>query len=431
VQGALYVVSSRAMEGLSLFRDARDYETYLELLSQYQAQFGFKLFAFVLLPDQLHLCLELTNGTPLSTIMHALNSRYTKRYCGRYGHTGHVFQERFKATVAEKGPWLLRTTAYLHALPAHAGLADETTLATYRWSSYPRYLEATTAVGPVLLDEVAEVKELLARERSDWAYEFYVQDMPAQEWEEVRQALASPIVGSPEFVEALRHQSPSLQQVEGGRWKMEANAVPSTFDLRPSTSDLPPSASSAPSPKRSWRRLTVVATSLAAVVIGVYAVGELSVRRHTRLLASHYQRLLDGGRGGLLPGVASAHLTSIRPLGLAGTVWDVQVRSLDGTQGSFKERLQFQQGRVVIGGTPDGAAFRYTLTPQSEGGAVWEMIQAGQGGALLSWRGTWRGGETMVGVVVRQEPGQSQVTLEFIGYSHLADGAVRDTAREL
>lgn len=422
VQGALYVVSSRAMEGLALFRDERDYHTYLELLDQYQAQFGFKLFAYVLLPDQLHLCLELTNETPLSTIMHALNSRYTKLYCGRYSHTGHVFQERFKATVAEKAPWLLRTTAYLHTLPAHAGLADETSLVTYRWSSYPRYLEAGTAAGPALLDEVAEVKERLARERSDWSYEFYVQDMPAQEWEEVGEALKQPIIGSPTFVESLRHQPQVPSRPEDPSW---LRVQGTTFQPPASGLQLP-----IPSPERSSRSRVLVAASLAAIVIGVYVAGELSVQRDTRVLALKYQRLLDGGGRGLLPGIAQAHLASRQPIQLAGTVWDVRIRSLDGSRDSFKERLQFQQDRVVIGEKPEGAARRYTFTPQSDGGAVWETIQAGQGGALLSWRGTWRG-EVMLGTIVRQEPGQSQVTFEFIAHPHLADGEVSDTAREL
>src|SRR3989338_3921198 len=140
VEGALYYISCRAIEKTALFKDQADYEAYLQLLETYRSQFGFKLFAYALLPDQLHLCLELTNKATISTVMHAINSRYTKYYGKRYGHAGHLFQERFKATLMEKTPALLRLTGYLHTLPLRLGMVRE--LQAYRWSSSLHYLTA-------------------------------------------------------------------------------------------------------------------------------------------------------------------------------------------------------------------------------------------------------------------------------------------------
>ena len=47
-EGALYLVTSRALEGKLLFEDRTDYEVFLSFLKEYQAQFGFKLFSYVL-----------------------------------------------------------------------------------------------------------------------------------------------------------------------------------------------------------------------------------------------------------------------------------------------------------------------------------------------------------------------------------------------
>ena len=71
IDGALHYVTARAIAPLVLFKDEKDYAVYLELLEEYRRKFGFKLYAYVLFPDHLNLCLEPTNGTTISSIMHA------------------------------------------------------------------------------------------------------------------------------------------------------------------------------------------------------------------------------------------------------------------------------------------------------------------------------------------------------------------------
>ena len=102
--GALYHVASQAMAGTQLFQDSADYEVYLDFLKEAKTRFGFRVYAFVLLPQELHLLVELTNDTTISTIMHALNSRYTKYAAKRHGISGHVFKARFSMTLLEKTP---------------------------------------------------------------------------------------------------------------------------------------------------------------------------------------------------------------------------------------------------------------------------------------------------------------------------------------
>ena len=138
LNGALYYVTSRSLEGMSLFKDHEDYRTYLEFLKAYQAEFGFRLFAYSLLPNEVHLCLELTTRTTLSTIMHAMTSRYTKYHNKRYAHTGHLFGGRFKDVLMEKVPHLAKIVTYLHLLPVRLGMASDP--AQYVWTSYNSYV---------------------------------------------------------------------------------------------------------------------------------------------------------------------------------------------------------------------------------------------------------------------------------------------------
>lgn len=76
IEKVLYFVTAKVNDGRTLFCDTQDYAGYLELLSEYKNEYGFKLFAFALMPKQLCLLVELKNDVTISTVMHDLNPRY-------------------------------------------------------------------------------------------------------------------------------------------------------------------------------------------------------------------------------------------------------------------------------------------------------------------------------------------------------------------
>ena len=85
IENVLYLITARGAQDRYLFSDPEDFSAYLDPLKEYKEEYGFKLFAFALLPKRLCLLIELKNDVTISTIMHNLNSRYTKAYNGRYG----------------------------------------------------------------------------------------------------------------------------------------------------------------------------------------------------------------------------------------------------------------------------------------------------------------------------------------------------------
>lgn len=133
IKGALYYVTSRGDHEQDLFKSDADYSAYLELLKKYKEQYAFKLFAFVLLPNHIHLLIELTGDCTISQIMHALNSNYTKYFNGRYDRKGHLFQERYKMVIAEKAPYTSSITSYIHEHPVRLGIVK--TAGEYKYSS--------------------------------------------------------------------------------------------------------------------------------------------------------------------------------------------------------------------------------------------------------------------------------------------------------
>ncbi len=414
VEGALCYVSSHAAEGRPLFRDGQDYETYVDLLNEARDRFGFRLFAYALLPNQLHLVLELSGEATISTIMHALNSRYTKSVRKRYGPTPHVFQERFRLTLVEKAPSLLRVTGCLHTLPTRCGAADDDL--RYRWSSYPSYLAAEgSSNGPSLRGEVQEVLGVLAQAHPETAYDQYVQSVPAAEWDRLQQALS-------------RHRalgSPSFHERVAQRRATATRAVADPVRHAPPDGPMP-----MPQPRPSGgsrRALTpALSTSLAIAFVslcaaGLYARNLETLKDTVRAMAYERMLALHGGQTSDpdTEEPTETRLASYRPeMPLNGTTWAIDLYAIADAAdpGRQQDRLEFRGGKInsVFLSGQGFFASRYTVAKQGQDVTVWETVQTDRTGAVVSWRGIIRN-QTMHGVITRQVAGAPAVTLNFVG----------------
>jgi len=146
--------------------------------------------------------IELKNGVTISTIMHALNSLYTKTYNARYGKRGHLFQERFRAVVADKKTYLRELTAHIHSNAKRIGLVKES--AEYVYSSYPLYLgraNGTLDMG----QEISEVLSEFAGMGGIEAYQHYVENYEKKKATSLNLLLTrKSIIGPVEFVTMIR-----------------------------------------------------------------------------------------------------------------------------------------------------------------------------------------------------------------------------------
>ena len=211
IEGGLFYVTSRGDNNADIFKDNDDYKAYLELLRKYKAQHGFKLFAYVLMPNHLHLLIELKEGITISDIMHDLNSNYTKYFNGRYQRKGHLFQERYKMAIVEKEQYILKVAAYIHMNPLILHLAEN--LTDYAYSSYALFGGARPT-GPAM-DE--EIKELRARN-----YQNFLAGIPKDEMEKFGKELnKNTILGSSEFAERVKKQAAELEAAEAKKTGVE------------------------------------------------------------------------------------------------------------------------------------------------------------------------------------------------------------------
>jgi REP element-mobilizing transposase RayT len=130
--GTLHHVIARGNERRDVFHDDSDREDYLERIARYRERFGFRLYAYCLMPNHVHLAVE-QGAASLSAFMQALQSSYTQRFNRRHARVGHLFQGRYKSFLVECDRYLIALIRYIHENPVKAGIVRESHV--YPWSS--------------------------------------------------------------------------------------------------------------------------------------------------------------------------------------------------------------------------------------------------------------------------------------------------------
>ncbi len=193
--GALYHVLGRGNQKQDVFLDDEDRHVYLKRVQRYKEEIGFFLYAYVLMPNHVHLLIE-TYKEPLSKIMQRINLTYTQYFNRKYDTVGHVFQGRYKALLCDRDEYLLSLVKYIHLNPVRANLADGPR--QFRWSSHQEYLNGRA--------EISDAETILkffspdlptARKRYE---EFVGKDIGKERNEAFYKPLRQQILGDEEFL---------------------------------------------------------------------------------------------------------------------------------------------------------------------------------------------------------------------------------------
>ena len=134
LENGCYHIITRGNQKQLVFLDAQDYKKYLTFLSKYKKRYKFKLYCFCLMPNHVHLIIEVEDPNNLSKIMKTLNLSYTLHFNTRHKKVGHLWQDRFKSKVIQKDAYLLECINYIEANPIRASLVSSAN--EYLWSSY-------------------------------------------------------------------------------------------------------------------------------------------------------------------------------------------------------------------------------------------------------------------------------------------------------
>ncbi|MEW6360014.1 MAG: transposase [Planctomycetota bacterium] len=135
--GGVFHVITRGNNREAVFLEDNDFEHYRSLLRRYRAKFKFKLFAYALMPNHVHLLIETSTEGSISKIMHCINTAYAMYFNNKYDHVGHVWQGRFHSAVVDSENYLLEVMRYVDLNPVRAEMSSRPD--QYEWSSHRHY----------------------------------------------------------------------------------------------------------------------------------------------------------------------------------------------------------------------------------------------------------------------------------------------------
>jgi len=135
--GALHHIIVKGNNGIDIFADNSDRKKQLEILSSLVKKYNFKVYAYCLMRNHIHLLIE-TGNTPLSKLMRELLTSYVQYFNKRWNRKGHLLGDRYKSILVDKDAYLLTLQRYIHLNPVKAKIVKHPV--DYMWSSYREYM---------------------------------------------------------------------------------------------------------------------------------------------------------------------------------------------------------------------------------------------------------------------------------------------------
>ncbi len=133
VAGYCYHVLNRGNARSEIFHKAEDYAAFLRAMHEASVRLPMPLLAYCLMPNHFHLVVRPVGDGDISRWMQWLMTTHVRRYLKHYGHSGHIWQGRFKAFPMQHDDHLVTVVRYVERNPLRAGLvarAEE-----WSWSS--------------------------------------------------------------------------------------------------------------------------------------------------------------------------------------------------------------------------------------------------------------------------------------------------------
>jgi putative transposase len=205
--GRAHYIIQRGHSGGPVFADDVDRRAFLDALRESSAAHGVAVHAYALPAAEVQLLATPPSAAALSATMQSLGRRYVGAYNRRHGHSGTLWDGRFRCAVVEGGGPVLSVLQLIDGLPEVAGPADEQRPPSAgprpTWSSAGHRLGASR--WPWLVDppELWPLGNTPFEREASWRA-LLMKGMPAAEAAVCRSAaLGGRAIGSPAFLHAL------------------------------------------------------------------------------------------------------------------------------------------------------------------------------------------------------------------------------------
>ena len=133
----IYHVMLRGINKQNIFEEHDDYDYFFRLLRKNIFKGGYKLFAYCLMSNHVHLLIQETEEEPLGMLFQRIGTKYVRWFNCKYGRVGNLFQDRFRSEAVENKAYFLTALTYIHLNPVKAGICTKPE--DYLYSSYAGY----------------------------------------------------------------------------------------------------------------------------------------------------------------------------------------------------------------------------------------------------------------------------------------------------
>lgn len=132
----IYHVMLRGSNHQQIFFDNEDYAYFIQLLDRFRAECGYKLYAYCLMGNHIHLLIS-SEDAPLDTAFRHIATAFVYWYNLKYERVGHLFQDRFRSEPVENEKYFLTVLRYILRNPVAAGYCESPW--SYAYSSAGEY----------------------------------------------------------------------------------------------------------------------------------------------------------------------------------------------------------------------------------------------------------------------------------------------------
>ena len=161
-ESGIYHIMLRGINQQQIFEDEEDNEKFLQILKECKELSGFKLLAYCLMGNHIHLLIR-EGEESLEQVFKRIGGRFVYWYNVKYRRVGHLFQDRFKSEPVDSDAYLLTVIRYIHQNPVKAGICAKPE--EYPWSSWREYLSEPWITDVSCTDGLIDREDLIEYHR--------------------------------------------------------------------------------------------------------------------------------------------------------------------------------------------------------------------------------------------------------------------------
>ena len=137
VAGGIYHATLRGNHRQALFNHDGERVLLNKIVARAISKHAAHIHAFCWMTNHLHLLVQVGDA-PLGRLMHQIGSEYARAFQQNIATTGHLFENRYYATLVDTDAYFLEALRYVHQNPLRAGMVES--VGRYRWSSHSAYV---------------------------------------------------------------------------------------------------------------------------------------------------------------------------------------------------------------------------------------------------------------------------------------------------